>query len=65
MFVAFGPIIFLLGINPKEIIHQEEGTIRIYKDIYRRVIYDGEKLKTPSPANTGGWSHKGRRIHPM
>lgn len=24
MFIAFGPIIFLLGISPKEIIQQEE-----------------------------------------
>ena len=27
MFIAFGPIIFLLGIKPKEIIHPEERTI--------------------------------------
>lgn len=27
MFIAFGPIIFLLGIKPKEITHQEARTI--------------------------------------
>jgi hypothetical protein len=42
MLTAFGPIIFLLGTGPKEIIHKEKRTILYLQRHFWSVIYDRE-----------------------
>lgn len=54
MFPTFGLIIFLLGINPEEIIHQEGRTILVSTEAFIGVLFMMGKTRDAVPQLTKG-----------
>lgn len=61
MFPTFGLVIFLLGMNPEEIIHKEDRTILVSTETFIGVLFmigvGGTREAFPYPTR-GGWAYK-------